>query len=211
VLLVVAAGCGTTHGTATVWITQNEGHRVLLQTKVPAGITGMQALARVAKIGTRYGGRFVESIDGISGSLSRERDWFWFVNGIQGDRSAAEYRLRNGDVEWWDYRYWGGGKESVPVVVGSFPEPFLHGYGGKVRPAVVVGSGAGARAIARLLHARVMHTPPRDANVFRIVGSAGRHLTARTRPGGTVEFDFSGDARQLALNPVLVRFRYALP
>ena len=39
---------------------------------------------------------------------------------------------------------------SVPVVVGSFPEPFLHGFGGKTRPAVVVRTGPGAKALARL-------------------------------------------------------------
>ena len=35
---------------------------------------------------TRYGGRFLQSIDGIYGSLTGQRDWFFFVNGIEGDR-----------------------------------------------------------------------------------------------------------------------------
>ena len=39
--------------------------------------------------------------------------------------------------------------ESVPVVVGAFPEPFLHGYDGKVRPAVVIGASASARMRSR--------------------------------------------------------------
>src|SRR5204862_2420370 len=108
------AGCGGgTHGRATLWITRDEGARVLLVRSVPAGETAMQALARSAKVSTRYGGRFVQSIDGLSGSISSRHDWFYFVNGIEADRSAAAYRLRDGDLEWWDYRDWGRVGESV--------------------------------------------------------------------------------------------------
>ncbi len=209
---VAVSGCGAGGGTATVWVTRGEGHDVLVQKHVPAGLTAMQALSRVARVGTRYGGRFVQSIDGITGSLSKQRDWFYFVNGIEADRSAAEYRLRNGDVEWWDYRSWRGGREHVPIVVGAFPEPFLHGYAGHVRRSVVVGAGTGANALARLLHAHVVHgAPPRDANVFRIVSPSGRELTAHRLPGGGVEFDFRGDAKRLARDPALYRFRYSVP
>ena len=63
------------------------------------------ALARVSS-GGGYGGRFVQAIEGIAGSLSKREDWFYFVNGLEADRGAVEYRLRPGDVEWWDYRHW---------------------------------------------------------------------------------------------------------
>jgi hypothetical protein len=166
----------------------------------------MQALDRAADIETRYGGRFVQTIDGVSGSLAAQRDWFWFVNGIEGDRSAAEYRLRPGDVEWWDYRSWHAQMEQ-PVVVGAFPEPFLHGYDGHVRPAVVVGRGAGARALARLLGAR-LGGPTRGANVLEV--RAGRPLFRGVRLGdGSVRFVIGvGDAVRLAAHPGLARFRY---
>ena len=98
---------------------------------------------------TRYGGGFVQSIDGVEGSARRHEDWFWFVNGLAGDRSAASYRLRDGDVAWWDYRDWSGDAETLEVVAGAFPEPFLHGYDGETRPAAVryaPGLRAGARA-----------------------------------------------------------------
>ena len=98
---------------------------------------------------TRYGGGFVQSIDGVEGSARRHEDWFWFVNGLAGDRSAASYRLRDGDVAWWDYRDWSGDAETLEVVAGAFPEPFLHGYDGEVRPAAVryaPGLRAGRRA-----------------------------------------------------------------
>jgi uncharacterized protein DUF4430 len=213
-LLLVAfalAGCGAgrSGGTATLWITHDRGAQVVLTTTVPAGLTAMQALAGKAKVTTRYGGRYVQSIDGTSGSLSGRRDWFYFVNGIEGDRSAAEYRLHPGDVEWWDYRSWAHAM-SVPVVVGAFPEPFLHGYGGKTRPAVVVGSGRGARALARLVHGRVASTAPGGADVLRLVGGPARFV-GRRRPDGSVELLFSGNAGRLARDPASVRFRYAVP
>jgi len=136
VLAVAAlAGCGGEDGgRATIWITRDRGAHVLLQKSVPSGLTAMQALNRVADVDTRYGGRFVEAINGIEGSLDARRDWFYFINGYEADRSAAEYRLRDGDVEWWDFRSWRG-QMREPLVVGAFPEPFVHGYGGKTLPA----------------------------------------------------------------------------
>jgi hypothetical protein len=98
------AGCGGESGTATLKITRDRGHDVLLVAPVPAGLTAMQALERKAKVTTSYGGRFVDSINGVASAP--HHDWFYFVNGKVGDRSAVEIRLRNGDKLWWDYRAW---------------------------------------------------------------------------------------------------------
>jgi hypothetical protein len=204
------AGCGGgEHGQATVWITRDQGKTVLLVRHVPAGETAMQALDRSAKIDTRYGGRFVEAINGLSGSVSSRRDWFYFVNGIEATRGAVDYRLRNGDVEWWDYRDWGRVGQNVSVVVGAFPEPFVHGYGGKVRPAVVVGSGHAAKVLAKLLHGRVAAQAQNGANVLRLVAGPPR-FTAKMLPSGAVEFTYAGDAARLAGNPALYRYRYSV-
>jgi Domain of unknown function (DUF4430) len=204
------AGCGGGgHGQATVWITRDEGKTVLLVHRVPAGETAMQALDRSAQIDTRYGGRFVEAINGLSGSVSSHHDWFYFVNGIEATRGAVDYRLHSGDVEWWDYRDWGRVGQNVTVVVGAFPEPFLHGYAGKVRPAVVVGSGHGAQLLAKLVHGRVGAQAPSGANVLRLVNGPTR-FTARMLPSGAVEFTFAGDATRLARNPALYRYRYSV-
>ena len=204
------AGCGGVgHGRATLWVTRDEGKTVLLVRHVPAGETAMQALDRAAKIDTRYGGRFVQTIDGLSGSVSSRHDWFYFVNGIEATRGAVDYRLRDGDVEWWDYRDWGRVGQSVAVVVGAFPEPFLHGYAGKVRPAVVVGSGRGAQLLAKLVHGRVVAHAPAGANVLRLVRGPAQ-FTARMLPGGAVELTFAGDATRLARDPALYRYRYAV-
>ena len=206
--VLLLAGCGEErggHGTAQIWITRDRGAHVLLVKTVPAGLTALQALDRVAEVKTRYGGRFVASINGIEGTSSPQQDWFYFVNGIEADRGAAEYELRPGDVEWWDYRRWP--PLSQPVVVGAFPEPFLHGYDGKVRRAVVVGTGPAAKAIARIVHGRI-GGDLRAANVIVIVDGAPIFHGTRG-PSGAVRFVIGRrDAERLAANPRLARFRF---
>jgi hypothetical protein len=98
------AGCGGSGGGATLKVTRDHGRHVLLKASVPSGLTAMQALQRQADVKTSYGGRFVVSINGVASAP--RRDWFYFVNGKLGDRSASEVRLHEGDVEWWDYRRW---------------------------------------------------------------------------------------------------------
>lgn len=216
----VLAGCGSegADGTASLWVTRDRGARVLLVTTVPAGLTAMQALRRKAEVKTRYGGRFVVSIDGVRGSLSAQRDWFYFVNGVEADRGAAEYRLHRGDVEWWDYRSWRGRRE-VPVVVGAFPEPFLHGYGGKTRAAAVryrlPGQRAAARRLARTIGA-VSVAPasvpvPPGANVLVLAPGSGRFSATATSVTGPYTFTFAGDAAGLAREPRRYRYRYSVP
>jgi hypothetical protein len=103
-LALALAGCGGSRGSATLKVTRDHGRSVLLKAQVPAGLTAMQALQRKAEVKTSYGGRFVVSINGVASAP--QQDWFYFVNGKLGDRSAAEVRLHEGDVEWWDYRRW---------------------------------------------------------------------------------------------------------
>jgi hypothetical protein len=203
VAVVVGCGARETKGTASVWVTRDRGAKVLLVRRVPAGLTAMQGLRRVADVKTRYGGRFVQTINGIEGSLSARRDWFYFVNGYEADRGAAEYRLHAGDVEWWDYRSWATpAREHVPVVIGAFPEPFLHGYAGKRRPAVVISSDrAAGRAFAKALRARLLQQgvpAPPGANVFFYSGGAPTRFTAvGSAAGRPVRFEFSGSWRRL--------------
>jgi hypothetical protein len=180
----------------------------------------MQALDRVADIKTRYAGRFVQSIDRIDGSVTARRDWFYFVNGYEGDRSAAEYRLHDGDVEWWDFRSWAQ-QMHVPVVVGAFPEPFLHGFGGKTLPARVLYTEPAQRAVAERV-AKLVRGPaiyarslPRDvtANTLVLEGPSKQpSLTAvasqSSRPGSAVVFLYRGDPGLLLKAPPIGRYRY---
>ena len=213
VVLVLLAGCGGAggeEGTATLWVTRDRGAQLLLEAEVEAGQTLMRALDSQVDLETRYGGRYVQSIDGLAGSLEGQRDWFWFVNGYEGDRSASAYRLRDGDVAWLDYRAWEREGEAR-VVVGAFPEPFLHGYEGRTRPAVVRFDGS--RALATRLARRIgadsiepLGTPvPEGANVLEVRPGAD---------GATAELigQTAGDPVRLVLtgDPDLTR-RYTAP
>jgi hypothetical protein len=211
------SGCGvTSHGKghAKLWITRDRGAHVVLVKKVDAGQTAMAALQGVADVKTRYGGRFVQSIGGVAGSLSKRRDWFYFVNGYEADRSAADYKLHDGDVEWWDYRSWEGGAIHVPIVVGAFPEPFLHGYGGKRRKATIVFDSPTLRHVAeglgRMIHAqKVSQDDLGGANVLFLT-RADVPLTAESKGAGEPARFVIGPsaARRLIADPKLVRFRY---
>ncbi|HKH31557.1 MAG TPA: hypothetical protein VKA45_10920, partial [Gaiellaceae bacterium] len=82
------AGCGedrTGSGTALLWVTRDRGADVIHTGTVPAGISALEAVDRELDVETSYGGRFVQSIDGVDGSLADQRDWFWYVNGLEGD------------------------------------------------------------------------------------------------------------------------------
>jgi hypothetical protein len=75
--------------------------------------------------------------------------WLYFINGIQANVGAADYTLHPGDHEWWDYRYWND-LIQVPVAIGAWPEPFVHGYGGRRPPVQVTGPGCASRLTAAL-------------------------------------------------------------
>jgi hypothetical protein len=213
------AGCGggENGGTATLWVTRDRGAHVILERNVPAGLTAMQALDRIATIKTRYSGRYVQSINGIEGSIAARSDWFYFVNGYEADRSAAEYRLHDGDVEWWDFRSWRA-RMREPVVVGAFPEPFLHGYGGRRLPARVVfrveAQRSAAERLATLIGGRATRrvdlVSGPNVNLLVLVPGKKPLLSARGggAPGDSVVFTFSGNPELLLRRVPFGRFRY---
>ena len=140
-LALVMAGCGVGAGEAdreaTVTVTRDFGAERLgsRSAKVPESETVMRFTTRSFETETRYGGGFVQSIEGLDGGDEDGRpvDWFYFVNGVEAEVGAASTRLSPGDRVWWDRRDWGGAMR-VPAVVGSFPEPFRSGIGGRKLP-----------------------------------------------------------------------------
>ena len=139
-------GCGVGPGASPkggvgLTVTRDFGARPvkdLPRAKVAGADTVMRVLQRNAKVGTRFGGDFVQSIDGVRGGRTDGRpfDWFIYVNGIQSDKGAGAVDVHGGDRLWWDHHDWGLTPD-IPAVVGSFPEPFLHGAGGKRLPVRV--------------------------------------------------------------------------
>jgi hypothetical protein len=227
-LALVLAACGTEGrapqagggggGDAQLWVTQNHGMEVVLDASVPSGISAIAALDRETDVKTRYGGRFIQSVNGIEGSLAHQRDWFYFLNGIEPDVGGAEVKLRPGDVVWWDYRAWGGEEERA-VVVGAFPEPFLHGWGGKRRPAEVRAPAGLEAEAAALLETLGGPEGEGEPNVFavEVVADTGATLTAERESANDapVTFTLTGTlvAVQAALaalaeDPSVVRYRY---
>jgi hypothetical protein len=139
---IALAGCGLGAGPGTsnvsLTVTRDFGaHRVgaVSKGRVPGSETVMRMLERSFRVGTRYGGGFVESIDGLAGSAAR-RDWFYYVNGTMASVGAAQQAVHHGDKIWWDLHDWLA-PDQPQAVVGSYPEPFLHGAGGKRFPTAV--------------------------------------------------------------------------
>jgi hypothetical protein len=147
------AGCGLgageeRSGGAELRVTRDFGSRPLASERVERvreDQTVMRLLQSKRDVETRYGGRFVQAIDGLESSGGGRRDWFYFVNGIEADVGAADFELSAGDVVHWDYRRWDTAMR-IPAIVGAFPEPFVHGYRGKRLPTRVECADERARA-----------------------------------------------------------------
>jgi Domain of unknown function (DUF4430) len=142
---LLLGGCGIgpgeeRQGGATIRVTRDFGHEELgaAGTKtLREDQTLMRLMQSKFDLETRYGGRFVQAIDGLKGTgATGMRDWFFFVNGVESEVGAAEYELSPGDRVQWDYRPWDHAMR-VPAIVGAFPEPFLSGLGGRKRPVRV--------------------------------------------------------------------------
>lgn len=149
------AGCGLGPGAGTsqvrLTVTSGFGQRTIGNVtvkQVPGSETVMRMLERSFKVQTRYGGGFVESISGLSGN-SPGHDWFYYVNGIEASQGAATTSVHRGDRIWWDLHDWGA-TDSVPAVVGSFPEPFVHGTGGRRLPTVIECAPGARRACTKV-------------------------------------------------------------
>jgi hypothetical protein len=151
---LAGAGCGFGEGEerggggAELNVTRDFGHERLGSARLESvreGETVMRLLRSGFDIDTRFGGRFVQAIDGLEGQgAGGEADWFYFVNGVEAGVGAADFELSPGDRIQWDYRDWGAAMR-VPAIVGAYPEPFLHGLEGERRPVRVECEEAGAR------------------------------------------------------------------
>ncbi len=140
---VAIAGCGlgagkSTSGVVTLTVTRGFGTAPVgsvTEKSIPGSQTVMRMLERSFKVTTRYSGGFVESIDGDAGDSSR-LDWFYYVNGIEASLGAAGTAVHYGDRIWWDLHDWSA-TDSIPAVVGSFPEPFVHGINDRRFPVTL--------------------------------------------------------------------------
>src|ERR1700691_938232 len=160
--LLALAGCGLgpgpTPGGISLSVTQDFG-------ALPVGYAGtprvsgqetvMSLLMRNYDVKTRYGGGFVESVNGHAGGTHAGDpiDWFYYGNGGEPPKGPADTNVRTGDRIWWDLHDWSQ-TDSIPAVVGSFPEPFVGGIEGKRYPVRVECSEPSSSACATV-HTRL--------------------------------------------------------
>jgi hypothetical protein len=209
------AGCGLgpgkDEGDVSLTVTRDYGTQVMLQKtdSIRESDTVIRLLDRNADITTRYGGGFIQSIDGLAGSQSggRRSDWFFYVNGIESPIGSAQYDPSGGDRIWWDYRDWTAAMR-VPAVVGSWPEPFLHGFQGKHWATTIdcAGSATDCQVVEdRLRAAQVALVPAQGSDVIRVLvgpwnrlrsDSVAKVLASSPSPSG-VFARFEGTRRPL--------------
>jgi Domain of unknown function (DUF4430) len=156
--LAPLAGCGLGPGSAPtsvqLAVTRDFGASTLRSWSAPrikGEETVMSLLMRNARVSTRYGGGFVQSIDGLAGGHEGGApvDWFYYVNGIEAPKGAAATTVHPGDHIWWDRHDWSV-TDRIPAIVGSFPEPFLNGIEGKRLPVSVECAAPHAPACSRV-------------------------------------------------------------
>ena len=190
---LAVAGCGLGPGDdlgrVGLTVTRDYGSEQVVPAvtdKVTESDTVMRVLERNADISTRYGGGFVQSIEGIAGDYGggSSLDWFFFVDGVESTVGAADFDLHGGEQIWWDYRDWSAAM-SVPAVVGSFPHPFSGGYEGHEHPTAVECRGGGAACAtveARLRDARATLAPGEEGGASPIRVLVGPWARLRTDP-----------------------------
>lgn len=131
------AGCGFGPGgdlgRAEVLITRDYGRVVMFRGEeaVNESDDAMRLLTRSAgRVETRYGGGFVESIDGYGSESGQagSTDWFFFLDGVESPVGALDAKVQPGQSVWWDRRNWWAAMH-VPAVVGSWPRPFSTASG----------------------------------------------------------------------------------
>jgi hypothetical protein len=177
---LAAAGCGLGPGEGigevSLTVTRDYGAERLAFIKdepVSESDTVMRVLEGGAEISTRYGGGFVQAIDGLEAERVDGRfwDWLFYVNGVESTVGAADHSLRDGEAIWWDYRDWSAALR-VPAVVGSWPQPFADGYAGEVHPVVIecrAGGSACAAVRGRLEDAGVTLSSAGAEDAIRVL------------------------------------------
>ena len=189
-------GAGRTPGGVQLLVTRDFGARVVGSWSAPSvhgEETVMSLLERNARVSTRYGGGFVQSVDGVSGGHEGGGpvDWFYYVNGIEAPRGAADTKVHEGDRVWWDRHDWSQ-TDHIPAVVGSFPAPFIDGIEGRRLPTRVQCSAVGGAACKAVLAELRSYGVP--AAVAAIGGSGAQILNVLVAPWPQISGDLAAHA-----------------
>lgn len=201
-LAACGLGAGATPTAVSLTVTRDFGAQPVRPSgplKVVGQETVMSLLLRNYSVQTEYGGGFVQSIDGHAGdpSASPPVAWFYYVNGVEAPKGAAATNVYPGDRIWWDLHDWSAA-ESVPAVVGSFPQPFLSGIDGKRYP-VRVECTESAQSACQTVAATLQRAGVPAA--LAGISQGAKPETLRVLVGPVGEIDFEGAVRALAEGP----------
>ena len=110
----------------------------------------MRVLEGNAEISTRYGGGFVQSIEGARSGRARRPPLRLVLLRQRGRVAGRRRRLRAATAarRSGGTTATGGDATRVPAVVGSWPQPFADGYEGRRRPVAVECRGGGGAPAA---------------------------------------------------------------
>jgi len=162
-----------------VWVTRDCGHTVLksVEETFSPGETVMDVTRRVCRVETMYGGGFVKSIDDLASTGRRSSqggDWFYYVDGVLEGRGAAESRVADGAIVWWDYHDWSSGGGIFVAPVGAWPRPLDRSLDSGCR--VLFTSSAADRAL------RISKAIESAGGECHLNGYAGEPLDDRQSP-----------------------------
>lgn len=203
----VLAGCGQSEPggpSTTLAITRDFGTAAVGRQRivpVTSGLTAMRQLQRTAKVDATYGGRFVNSIDGVKGGGGR--DWLFYVDGVESEIAANDWRLNGGETVQWDFHAWQDVKTGG-AIVGAFPRP-LNARG--VKLDCVPASGVPCDTVTGALRAEQIDTDASGAESVtvhvgtwsEIKGKEGvPDLTELAADNGAFA-SFSRDGKQLTI------------
>ncbi len=200
-------GCGQSEPggpSTTLSITRDFGTAAVGRQRivpVTSGLTAMRQLQRTAKVDATYGGRFVNSIDGVKGGGGR--DWLFYVDGVESEIAANDWRLNGGETVQWDFHAWQEVKTGG-AIVGAFPQP-LKARGVKLN--CVPASGVPCDTVTGALRAEQINTDASGAEPVtvhvgtwsEINGNEGvPDLTELAADNGAFA-SFSRDGKQLTI------------
>jgi len=124
---------------ASIIITKNFGNYTIQQDDItiPKGTSALEALKKVAKVETNYGGGFVSSINNLRSNYPDKKfDWFYYVNGFLANKGAASYIINEGDLIRWDYHTWEFHHQSA--ILADYPRQIINGYEGRASPTIIL-------------------------------------------------------------------------
>jgi hypothetical protein len=119
----------------TITVTRDFGTRTVVARSygsVPSTTTVLSLTRRAFPVALSDGRLPIRAIQGVS--ASPHEAWFLYVNGSEMPLGPATRSLYAGEKIWWDLH---PASASTHSVVGSFPEPFVHGIGGKRLPTTL--------------------------------------------------------------------------